>query len=62
MKISFVIPCFNQRDTITQTVRAVRKAALSNTEIILVDDGSNDERGVVQAESRATGHLRAGLI
>jgi glycosyltransferase involved in cell wall biosynthesis len=42
MKVSVIIPCFNQRDTITQTVLAVRKAPLPETEIILVDDGSTD--------------------
>jgi len=51
MKVSIVIPCFNQRDTITQTVLAVRKAPLPKTEIILVDDGSNDgTRTVLKCE------------
>jgi glycosyltransferase involved in cell wall biosynthesis len=54
MKVSIVIPCFNQRDTITQTVLAVRKAPLPKTEIILVDDGSNDgTRTVLKCEIEA---------
>jgi glycosyltransferase involved in cell wall biosynthesis len=51
MKVSIVIPCFNQRDTITQTILTVRKAPLPETEIILVDDGSNDgTRTVLKCE------------
>jgi glycosyltransferase involved in cell wall biosynthesis len=42
MKVSVVIPCFNERKTIEQIVRSVCKAPLPDREIILVDDGSND--------------------
>jgi len=42
MKVSVVIPCFNEQKTIEQIVQAVRKAPLPEREIILVDDGSND--------------------
>ena len=42
MKISIVIPCFNQRDTITGIVSAARALPQTDTEIIVVDDGSND--------------------
>src|SRR5205809_3503370 len=42
MKISVVIPCYNERDTIAEIVSAVRTAPLSDIEIIVVDDGSTD--------------------
>ena len=42
MKVSVVIPCFNERGTIEQIARAVRAAPLNNVEIIVVDDGSTD--------------------
>jgi glycosyltransferase involved in cell wall biosynthesis len=42
MKVSVVIPCFNERDTIERIVDAVRRAPLADREIIVVDDGSND--------------------
>jgi glycosyltransferase involved in cell wall biosynthesis len=42
MKISVVIPVFNERDTIEQIVNAVRRAEIDNIEIIVVDDASND--------------------
>jgi glycosyltransferase involved in cell wall biosynthesis len=42
MKVSVVIPCYNERDTIEQIVAAVRAAPLENVEIIVVDDGSDD--------------------
>ncbi|HEY3117907.1 MAG TPA: glycosyltransferase [Chloroflexota bacterium] len=41
MKLSVVIPCYNERHTIRAVVRAVR-AAPFDTEIIVVDDGSTD--------------------
>lgn len=42
MKISIVIPCYNEVDTIEELVEAVRRAPLENREIIVVDDGSTD--------------------
>lgn len=42
MKVSVVIPCFNERNTIEQVVNAVRAAPVENIEIIIVDDGSTD--------------------
>ena len=42
MKISVVIPCFNERNTIEQIVRTVRTAPVQNLEIIIVDDCSTD--------------------
>ena len=42
MKLSVVIPCYNERDTIAQVVAAVRSAPGGDKEIIVVDDGSND--------------------
>ena len=42
MKVSVVIPVFNERGTTEQIVNAVRAAALENIEIIVVDDASTD--------------------
>ena len=42
MKISIVIPCFNEVDTIETIVKAVLSAPLSNREVIIVDDNSTD--------------------
>lgn len=42
MKLSVVIPCFNERKTIGTVVDAVRKARTEDTEIIVVDDCSTD--------------------
>jgi glycosyltransferase involved in cell wall biosynthesis len=41
MKISVVIPCFNERDTIAEIIRRVDSISMVN-EIIVVDDGSTD--------------------
>jgi glycosyltransferase involved in cell wall biosynthesis len=42
MKVSVIIPCFNERETIEQIVRAVRASPIPDIEIIIVDDGSTD--------------------
>src|ERR1700719_197976 len=42
MKVSVVIPVFNERGTIEQIVNAVRAAPIENIEIIVVDDASTD--------------------
>jgi glycosyltransferase involved in cell wall biosynthesis len=42
MKLSVVIPCYNERPTIEKLVEAVRSAPVETVEIIIVDDGSTD--------------------
>src|SRR5437867_8955466 len=42
MKVSIVIPCYNERETIEKIVEAVRNAPLESREIIVVDDCSQD--------------------
>ncbi len=42
MKLSVVIPCYNERPTIEAVVEAVRSAPVEDVEIIVVDDGSTD--------------------
>lgn len=42
MKLSIVIPCYNERHTIRSIVEAVRAAPVASKEIIIVDDCSTD--------------------
>jgi glycosyltransferase involved in cell wall biosynthesis len=42
MKLSIVIPCYNERETIQTIIDAVRKAPYNPKEIIVVDDCSKD--------------------
>jgi len=42
MKVSIVIPCYNEKDTIEKIVEAVHNSPLENKEIIVVDDCSED--------------------
>lgn len=42
MKLSVVIPCYNERSTIHDIVAAVRNAPFEDKEIIIVDDCSSD--------------------
>jgi glycosyltransferase involved in cell wall biosynthesis len=42
MKLSVVIPCFNELGTIAQVVEAVKASPIENCEIIIVDDCSTD--------------------
>jgi len=42
MKLSVVIPCYNEAATIERVVEAVRNAPWPEVELIVVDDGSTD--------------------
>ena len=49
MRLSVVVPCFNERDTIEALVEAVYASPYESKEIIVVDDCSTDgTRGVLQ--------------
>lgn len=51
MKLSVVIPCYNERATIETVVETVRSAPVKEVEIIIVDDGSTDgTRELLQAK------------
>ncbi len=51
MKLSIVIPCYNERGTIRAIVDAVRAAPVADQEIIIVDDCSQDgTREILRAE------------
>ncbi len=54
MKLSIVIPCYNERHTIRSIVEAVRAAPVRDKEIIIVDDCSTDgTREILRAEIAA---------
>src|SRR5206468_12376725 len=42
MKVSIVIPCYDEKDTIEKIIEAVCNARLQSGEIIVVDDCSED--------------------
>ncbi len=51
MKLTIVIPCYNERNTIRKIVDAVRAAPVTDKEIIIVDDGSSDgTRDILRTE------------
>ena len=42
MKISIVIPCYNEKNAIEQIVEAIRSAPIENKKIIVVNDRSGN--------------------
>jgi len=42
MKLSIIIPCFNEENTILELLNAVKASPVYQKEIIIVDDGSTD--------------------
>ena len=51
MKLSIVIPCYNERNTIRTIVDAVRASPVADKEIIVVDDCSTDgTRDILKSE------------
>ena len=53
MKVSIVIPCYNERNTIAEIVHAVRASPVPNLEIVVVDDCSTDGTRAVLEEDLA---------
>ncbi len=42
MKLTIIIPCYNEREYLTELVARVKESPVDEKEIILVDDGSDD--------------------
>jgi glycosyltransferase involved in cell wall biosynthesis len=42
MKLSIIIPCYNEKEHLPKLLTLVKNSPVDNKEIILVDDGSND--------------------
>ena len=42
MKLSIVIPCYNEKEYIIELISLIKKSPVKEKEIILVDDGSDD--------------------
>ena len=47
MKLSIIIPLYNNEDTLERTVESVLRQNIDDCEIIIVDDGSTDNSGEV---------------
>ncbi len=45
--ISFLIPCFNEEETIKETIESVLKLEFPNKEVIVINDGSSDRSAEV---------------
>lgn len=53
MKLSVIIPCYNEERSIRKIVEAVRSGPVKDLEIIVVDDASTDNtRAILNAEIR----------
>lgn len=54
MKLSVVVPCYNEQNTIAQLIRAVRNVSDLNLEIIVVNDASTDgTTAILQGELKS---------
>ena len=42
LKLSVVIPCYNERKTLENIIKLVKESGIKNLEIIIVDDYSTD--------------------
>ena len=47
MKLSIIIPCYNEVKTIGTLLQAVKDSPVEDQEIIVVDDGSTDETSIL---------------
>jgi glycosyltransferase involved in cell wall biosynthesis len=60
VKISVVIPCYNEKGTIQAIVRAVRAVPLSELELVVVDDGSTD--GTIDVLQGSVANLADNIV
>lgn len=56
-KISVVIPCFNHAEFLTEAVASVLNAKRADVELIVIDDGSSDERTRKELDSLEAGGI-----
>jgi glycosyltransferase involved in cell wall biosynthesis len=42
MKLSIIVPCYNEKDTLLEIISLIKQSLVEEKEIILVDDGSSD--------------------
>lgn len=61
MKLSIIIPLYNNEDTLERTVESVLRQNIDDCEIIIVDDGSTDNSGEV-ADDLARKNNRINVI
>ena len=61
MKLSIIMPVYNERDTLSEILRQVRAVELPGVEkeILVVDDGSSDGSRDILAQEAQEGDLRA---
>jgi glycosyltransferase involved in cell wall biosynthesis len=61
LKLSIVIPCYNERSTVVELLTRVRAIPIDK-QIIVVDDGSTDGTRDILAEQRELGDLEVYLM
>ena len=63
-KVSIIMPTYNRAEYIHETIESVRKQTWQNWELIIVDDGSDDNTGQIVSEinDKRINFLRAGRI
>lgn len=52
--VTVVIPCFNYQHKVGRAIQSARDQDLNNIEIIVVDDGSDDEQAIKEAVENAS--------
>ena len=60
--VSIIVPVYNEAKVITDSIRSLLKLNYANFEIIIVNDGSNDETKLVGMRKGKLGDVKVSLI
>lgn len=53
---SIVMPCYNAQNTIYESIESIRQQTYTNWELLVVDDGSNDDSVAIVSELMSIDH------
>ena len=61
LKVSIILPCYNNEKTINKTINSIINQTYKNWELIIVDDNSEDKTDKILKDDSASSPSRKNL-